>query len=229
MLHLFHINTFRWDIQHSSVSNKCKRYMCMSLYYKGFIVKKNIETEKWIKTNIHWDKKRDLTNLQVCLCFFFFWLCSVFIVAHWLFLLRSTSSEARGLSSCKHMGLSWPAACGFPDRGSNPSPLHLQGGSLTTGSPGKCLIYSFWFKKWNTSIFKQMDLFNGWHWMCGNRFGDGGWEQRNSQGFLLFVHAPEWAFACLFTNRSSLCHSCVLRKETLQKAPGTIWCQICYA
>ena len=40
ILHVFHINTFRWDIQHSSVSNKCKRYICMSLYYKGFIVKK---------------------------------------------------------------------------------------------------------------------------------------------------------------------------------------------
>ena len=66
------------------------------------------------------------------------------VVAHGLSSCGSWALEAQTSVAVAH-GLSCSAVCGiFPDQGSNPCPLALAGGFLTTAPPGKPWYFSFW-------------------------------------------------------------------------------------
>ena len=105
-----------------------------------------------------------LAALGLCCCARAFSSCSeqglLFLVVCGLLLLQSTGSRHAGFSSCGTWaqqlwlagsrgqavvvahGLSCSAACGiFLDQGSNPCPLHLAGGFLTTVPPGKSQVF----------------------------------------------------------------------------------------
>ena len=89
-------------------------------------------------------------SLYNSITIFFFWLFSIlvaahgiFVVAHGIFRCGTWASEWAG-SVVAARGLSCPAACGILvlRSGIEPASPALEGGFFTTGPPGKSLIYS---------------------------------------------------------------------------------------
>ena len=143
---------------HSSTASAIKSKV--SILTTGYYI--TLSTLLIFKGNRH-----KLDSFLFLIIFFFlnFWLCWVFVAVRrlylvavsrgcsslwcvgfslqWLLLLQSMGSRRAGFSSCGSRALerrlsSCSAACGiFPDEGSNPCPLHLAGGFLTTVPPGK--------------------------------------------------------------------------------------------